>query len=76
MIHDPDLEYGSRMGFSGYESPLPPGNQKVPFTVYELGERLEEVARELHLAFRNTETRIDNILVALNLLDILQAEID
>jgi hypothetical protein len=76
MTHDPDLEYAARMGFSWFGGTLPPERNKVSLTVLQLAERLEEVARELHMAYQNTETRIDNILVALTLLDILQAEID
>lgn len=76
MSHDPDLVYRSRMGFSWYEGARPAKKIRVSLGVLELAGRLEEVARELHMAYQNSETRIDNIVVALHLLDILQAEIE
>ena len=73
---DEGLEYASRMGFSWFQGPMPPAQNTVSLTVQELAERLEEVARELHMAHLNPPTRADNIIIALTLLDILQAEID
>lgn len=71
-----EMKYRSRMGLSWFEGPMPPEQDTVSLPVQKLAKRLEEVARELHMAYRNPATRIDNIVVALTLLDILQAEID
>ncbi len=71
-----DRVYRSRMGFSWFGTSLPPERNRVSLTVVKLAERLEEVARELHVAYQNSETRLDNIVGALELLDVLQAQID
>ena len=77
MHDDSNLVYRNRLGFSWFDGPpLPPEYNTVSLTVQELAGRLEEVARELHMAYLNPPTRLDNIVVALNLLDVLQAELD
>ncbi len=77
MTHgDPGLIYRTRLGFSWFSGPLPPADNVVELALDALAARLEEIARELRMAYQNPQTRTDNIIVALNLLDVLQAELD
>jgi hypothetical protein len=76
MNYDSDLECHDHMGLSWRESPFPPEQNAVSLTVQELAGRLDEIARELHMAYQNPPTGTDNIVLALYLLDILQAELD
>ena len=73
---DTNMEYRTRLGPSWLDSRHPPEQHAVSLSVQGLAERLEEIALELHAAHHCPETTERNILVALHLLDVLQAEIE
>jgi hypothetical protein len=75
MTKNPKMEYRSRMGFSWFGDATPYQNT-VSLTVHDLATWLENIAHELHAAYRNPKSRSKKIVSALTLLDLLQAEID